>query len=233
MDGRTLRGVRGGDPSEQHCFAGCARGGVWLARDETGRLDPGACAGDGGRGAHGGGESGGVRPAQRELPDLSEPAFSRRASGDLTPSGTRAADLHAGGGFCAGGVFPAGAAGVFSVCQIGLVALWPVWWGGYCWGPRLLTEILAPLMILVAAGLPALSGGAWRRAVTVVAVYGLLIQAIGVYCYPEGRWDRLPVSVDRHPERLWDWRDNPIARTVRGGAAREPYEVVEAAVGGG
>ncbi len=125
------------------------------------------------------------------------------------------------------------AAGIFSICQIGVVAFWPTWWGGYCWGPRLLTDILAPLMILVAAGLPALPGSGWRRALAVVAVYGLLIQAIGVYCYPEGRWDRLPVSVDSHPGRLWDWRDNPITRTVRGGIAREPYAVVEAAAGGG
>jgi hypothetical protein len=125
------------------------------------------------------------------------------------------------------------AAGVFSVCDIGIVAFWPAWWGGYCWGPRLLTDILAPLMILVAAGLPALRGSGWKWAFTVAVVYGLVIQAIGVYCYPEGRWDRLPVSVDSHPERLWDWKDNPIARTVRGGIASEPYAVVEAAARGG
>ena len=125
------------------------------------------------------------------------------------------------------------AAGVFSVCQTGIVAFWPTWWGGYCWGPRLLTEMLAPLMILIAAGLPALSGSGWKWAVAAAAVYGCLIQGVGVYCYPKGRWDRAPVSVDSHPERLWDWRDNPIARTVRGGIAREPYAVVEAAAGGG
>ncbi len=125
------------------------------------------------------------------------------------------------------------AAAVFSVCQIGIVAFWPAWWGGYCWGPRLLTEILAPLIILIAAGLPALRGRGWKWTIAAAAVYGCLIQAVGVYCYPKGRWDRAPVSVDRHPERLWDWRDNPITRTVRGGIAGEPYAVVEAAAGGG
>jgi hypothetical protein len=125
------------------------------------------------------------------------------------------------------------AAGVLSACQIGIVAIWPTWWGGYCWGPRLLTEILAPLMILLAAGLPALRGRGWKWAIGVAAVYGCLIQAVGVYCYPKGQWDGTPVSVDLHPERLWDWRDNPVTRTVRGGIVREPYAVVEAAARGG
>lgn len=36
------------------------------------------------------------------------------------------------------------AGGIFSLLQLASMAIWPVWWGGYCWGPRLLTEILAP-----------------------------------------------------------------------------------------
>ena len=36
---------------------------------------------------------------------------------------------------------------------IGIIAAWPVWWAGYCWGPPPLTEILAPLMAILAIGL--------------------------------------------------------------------------------
>ncbi len=129
--------------------------------------------------------------------------------------------------------FVVAAAGGFSSFHVAGVALWPTWWGGYCWGPRLLTEILAPVMILIAAGLPSLRGGGWRWAFAGAALYGCLIQALGVYCYPNGRWDLMPESVDTHPGRLWDWVDNPVIRTARGGIAREPYEVVAAAASGG
>lgn len=125
------------------------------------------------------------------------------------------------------------AAGVFSLFHIAFIATWPVWWGGYCWGPRLLTEILAPVMILIAVGLPAIRERALKRAFAPIAVYCCLIQVVGVYCYPKGRWDHLPVSVDDSPARLWNWADNPIVRTAQGGVAWEPYSIVAAAATGG
>jgi hypothetical protein len=125
------------------------------------------------------------------------------------------------------------AASVFSLLQIGLIAAWPVWWGGYCWGPRLLTEVLPPLMALIAIGVPAIGCGGLKHAFAGIAVYCCFIQALGVYCYPKGRWDHLPVSVNDDPGRLWNWADNPIARTVHGGIAWEPYSIVAAAAKGG
>lgn len=124
------------------------------------------------------------------------------------------------------------AAAVFACVQVALVSLWPVWWGGYCWGPRMLTEILPAVMILIALGWPAVNRA--RTYVFAAAIiYGIFIQAVGVYCYPKGHWDNVPESVDRDPARLWNWADNPIDRTVRGGIAWEPYEIIGAAVKGG
>lgn len=125
------------------------------------------------------------------------------------------------------------AASIFIVLYLAFFAMFPVWWGGYCWGPRLLTEIVAPLIILIAVGLPAIRGRRLRWTFAGMAVYCCLIQALGVYNYPKGRWDQLPASVDNHPDRAWDWVDNPIIRTARGGFAWEPYSVVAAAVRGG
>lgn len=117
------------------------------------------------------------------------------------------------------------ASSVFGVGQMALIGTLPFWWGGYCWGPRLLTEIVPGLIVLIAMGVPAMRG-ATRYAFWVVAVYCLFIQALGVYYYPKGRWDHLPVSVDRDPRRLWNWSDNPIGRTLRGGPAWEPLVIV-------
>ena len=82
-------------------------------------------------------------------------------------------------------------------------------------------------------GLPALHSKGWQWAFAVTAVYCVLIQAIGAYCYPKGHWDNSPVNINRSRERLWNWADNPIIRTVRGGIAWEPYAIVGAAATGG
>jgi hypothetical protein len=108
-----------------------------------------------------------------------------------------------------------------------------VWWGGYCWGPRLLTELVPPLIVMMALGVSAIDRPWPRRAFAVLALYSVLIQAIGVFFYPKGHWDAGPPSVDNAPARLWAWWDNPIARTVSGGLYWEPYAIVGAALTGG
>jgi hypothetical protein len=126
---------------------------------------------------------------------------------------------------------------VFVVLDSLLIAKWQMWWGGFCWGPRLLTELVPPLIVMMALGVSAIEHSgfrAWpRRAFAVLALYSVLLQAIGVFFYPKGHWDGTPQSVDRAPARLWDWRDNPIARTILGGPTWEPYAIVGAALTGG
>jgi hypothetical protein len=126
---------------------------------------------------------------------------------------------------------------VFIALEWLVTSRWVLWWGGYCWGPRLLTELAPPLVVSMAMGVPAMENPAlraWpRRAFAIFALYSVLIQAIGVFFYPKGHWDAGPPSVDNAPSRLWDWRDNPIARTVRGGFYWEPYAIAGAAITGG
>jgi len=122
---------------------------------------------------------------------------------------------------------------VFALTQIVLISMWPFWWGGYCWGPRLLTETVAPFMILIAVGWQAITGTGWKQVFAGIAIYCCLVQALGVYCYPKGRWDGSPVSVNDDPSRLWDWADNPLIRTARGGLVWEPYAILAAAAKGG
>jgi hypothetical protein len=108
-----------------------------------------------------------------------------------------------------------------------------VWWGGYCWGPRMLTELVPPLIVLMAFGVSVIERPWTRRAFAALVLYSFLIQALGVFFYPHGHWDAGPPSVDAVPARVWDWRDNPIARTINGGFYWEPYAIVAAAIEGG
>jgi len=121
----------------------------------------------------------------------------------------------------------------FVVLHCIVIAKFRIWWGGYSWGPRLLAEIVPPLSVLMALGSGAFEAGWAKRVFAVLAIYGCLVQALGIYFYPKGHWDNLPISVDQAPERAWDWRDNPIVRTAAAGPAWEPYAIVGAALSGG
>lgn len=125
----------------------------------------------------------------------------------------------------------------FIILESLVIATSIIWWGGYCWGPRLLTELAPPLIVMMALGVPVIDRSRarpWpRRAFAVLALYSVLIQGIGAFFYPNGHWDGIPQPVDKAHGRLWDWRDNPVARTVRGGFYWEPYAVIGAALTGG
>jgi hypothetical protein len=114
---------------------------------------------------------------------------------------------------------------LYSVCLIGLSSFWPAWAGGYCWGPRLLTELLPGLVLLIAQGVPRLQQSALlQRGFAVLALWGVFVQGVGVYCYPKGHWDLEPAPFTE--ARVWDWRDNPISRSLRGGLMWEPYAIL-------
>lgn len=125
----------------------------------------------------------------------------------------------------------------FIILESLVIARSIIWWGGYSWGPRLLTELVPPLIVLMAIGVAAMDGpgvsGWLRRSFAVLALYSVLMQAIGVFFYPNGHWDGTPAGIDAAHGRLWNWKDNPISRTVRGGFYWEPYAIIGAAFTGG
>jgi hypothetical protein len=110
-----------------------------------------------------------------------------------------------------GGAVPGGWQGfclVAVLLQVGLVAGWRCWWGGHCWGSRLLAEAV-PLLALLCVRPVALL---WRRrsgrqVVTGVAVLAFLVHAAGVYWEP--CWEAR-TGVERHPEVLWSWSRPPF-----------------------
>ena len=125
------------------------------------------------------------------------------------------------------------AATVLAVLELLVGARVNLWWGGYCWGPRYLTSLLPPAVILMALGWTTLDIAWVKRSFAAVAVYCVLIQALGVYFYPNGHWDNTPVPVDEAGYRNWNWRDNPISRTLAAGPVWQPYAIVGAALTGG
>jgi hypothetical protein len=96
-----------------------------------------------------------------------------------------------------------------------VLSKYAVWWAGWSFGPRYWIDAIPVFTVLLGFGLE----WAWTRCrgallgfIPALAV-SIVIQVLGAFCY-DGSWDREPVNVDHHRERLWDWRDSVIARCL-------------------
>jgi hypothetical protein len=116
---------------------------------------------------------------------------------------------------------------VYCLAHLVAVSFIYTWWGGQCWGPRYLTEIMPFLTLLILPALDGVMARPWQRTIFVcLLVYSVAVQFAGAFCYPNGLWDTTPISADNHPERFWDWRDNPIRRTIGGGVILKPHAIL-------
>jgi hypothetical protein len=99
-----------------------------------------------------------------------------------------------------------------------VLSKYAVWWGGHCFGPRLWTDVIPLFAILFAFGLEwALQRARLLAAIMTAAVlWSVFVQAVGAFCYPS-TWNLLPLNVDKHHERLWDWRDTELRRCLKEG----------------
>ena len=101
-----------------------------------------------------------------------------------------------------------------------LYAQYDRWWGGQCFGPRYLTDLLPLLAFFLVPVWPLIKAAPLLRIVFFLSVAAALwVQVVGVYYYPAAKWHNQPVSVDAHPERLWDWADTQLSRSWRKGPA--------------
>ena len=120
-----------------------------------------------------------------------------------------------------GPVWPVSA--TFALALILAAGQWRVWYGGHCYGPRLLTDALPCLVLLIVPALDWISRAvSLRIAFVLLLAWSTIAQAVGAFCYPSSRWDETPVAVGERPARLWDWRDNPIARSLAAGPRLGP-----------
>lgn len=92
------------------------------------------------------------------------------------------------------------------------------WWGGWSYGPRQCTEIIPFLILFILPGRDIFSRfSIVRGALTICVGLSILIGGIGVFCYPKGDWNALPVPVEKAPWRLWDVRNNQILVEAKAG----------------
>jgi len=98
-------------------------------------------------------------------------------------------------------------------------SLYREWWGGWCYGPRYLTDSLPYLGVLAACGLEQLRarpGRALEIAFAVLLALSVTVQAAGLLVDPYGPRSFSAVhDIDHHPRALWSWRDAPPVHNLR------------------
>lgn len=94
-----------------------------------------------------------------------------------------------------------------------MIAQYPVWWGGHCFGPRYLTDVF-PACILITILLwdhasKTLSHKPRKVLMTIFFCFSLISIIIntgqGLYNPATGKWNNSP-NIDDHPDYLFDWK---------------------------
>lgn len=105
----------------------------------------------------------------------------------------------------------------FLLAVILIYSLFDYWWGGYSWGARLLTDITVPTLLLCAFLYSRLKHNVPKGIFWILVAYSMFIQIVGVFYYPQGDWEQYPKDLKTHKERLWNFGDNPIFRSLAAG----------------
>jgi hypothetical protein len=118
---------------------------------------------------------------------------------------------------------------VWPLVHVALISRLRHWWGGYSFGPRLLTDVLPGLYVLLCVTLSALATQRIRIARATLIALGALSFGIntlqGLYNPAVKRWNAEP-SIDLHPELIFDWRYPQFLHTE----ARQRARVAELTV---
>jgi len=99
-------------------------------------------------------------------------------------------------------------------------AVYTVWWGGHSYGPRYLLDFLVFLTPPAAVALDVIVGARWAQALCLIALAWSIV-ASGTGAFFKDNWNTSPADVDKHHERLWDWRDSEVPRAWSLGLDRD------------
>jgi hypothetical protein len=99
------------------------------------------------------------------------------------------------------------------VMTVLLYSKWFMWWGGYTYGPRLLADLTPVLCFslyvmrdLIRASRPL------KVLFLFTIIFSIYAHAVGAFI-DDGTWNER-MDIDRFPERVWAWTDNPLINTA-------------------
>jgi hypothetical protein len=96
------------------------------------------------------------------------------------------------------------------VPYVALVASWYCWWGGLCWGSRLLVDTIPFFALLCLPMIAAIHRFVWgRRLLLATALFAAFIQLTGVYLKVDFR-DCQPALIGTRPLPPGSWKHVPF-----------------------
>ena len=95
------------------------------------------------------------------------------------------------------------------------------WWGGFCFGPRYLADMLPYLIYFLALGIARILQYKGMKKIVLVSIFVCFV-GISFFVHYRGandwdvyRWNSEPIDIDAKPERVWEWRDTQFLRGIR------------------
>ena len=100
-----------------------------------------------------------------------------------------------------------------------MLARFPHWWGGSCYGPRLFTDIIPFLMfyfILYLFYFDQIKFKSFLKPLLYVTIIvSFFFHFRGATNWDTQHWNSNPKGIDGNPERLWDWTDPQFLRGLQ------------------
>ncbi len=100
---------------------------------------------------------------------------------------------------------------------------WPIWWGGWSYGPRALAAVVPWLVVLTILGLraflddPRMTARKYRIMISTamaLLLVSVAMNAPGALSSSAMDWNALR-HIDEHAERLWDWQHPPFLAWIQ------------------
>ena len=107
---------------------------------------------------------------------------------------------------------------------VATIARFPDWYGGWSYGPRLLTELIPAVFLATVLVWPPAFPRGWPRLLLagwlMLAVWGVWVHTVqGLFNPWTVQWNAAP-NVNEDPRTLWDWRYPPFLHDADRHAAR-------------
>lgn len=101
------------------------------------------------------------------------------------------------------------------------------WWGGHCYGPRLMTDALPWMALLAVFSIEAVQRrqGAtvtscpniWIICLVPLVLFSFFVNFRGAFSNEVHSWNTQPGCIDYNSPRMWDWRDAQFLRGLKSG----------------
>lgn len=109
--------------------------------------------------------------------------------------------------------------GIAALACLLIAGSYPVWWGGWSFGPRYLVDVL-PVLGSGAIGVWNRLGTWPRRLAKVAILWSVLVQVNGAFCFPASRWD---ARMKEPAQAAWSWSDFELSQDFQAWAAADHW----------